>query len=215
MTLVGDFRKAVGCGQCNELEEFNVLKLTTMAAPQEVAFISGPIAPPPEYFATHYEPLLLAAIASGNSFVVGPAPGIDSIALEFLISQGLSPSKITVYLAEFQNMVIRPGLKWFEDLGGLIKVEGVTTSERDAAMTRDSDYDVLRYMTIEEQKVEYGKNYYPRVSATQKNELRRMGLSPPAVVGDLQEPARAVAVQKRTSGCMERLFRLIHKRRLY
>lgn len=49
-----------------------------------------------------------------------------------------------------------------------IKVEGQTTSERDAAMTRDSGYDVLRYMMVEEQRIKYGDNYDPRISATQR-----------------------------------------------
>lgn len=43
-------------------------------------------------------------------------------------------------------------------------------------MTRDSDYDILRYMSVEEQRTFYGERYYPRVSATEKNERRRMGL---------------------------------------
>jgi hypothetical protein len=34
-------------------------------------------------------------------------------------------------------------------------------------MTRDSDYDVLRYMSVEEQRVEHGVDYYARVSATE------------------------------------------------
>jgi hypothetical protein len=117
------------------------------------------------------------AIATGDSFVMGPAPGIDTLALQFLTSKGVPASKITVYLAEFEDrMLLRSELKWFEDLGGRIKVEGETTGQRDAAMTRDSDYDVLKYMTIEEQKTFYGEDYYPRVSNTEKNERRRMGL---------------------------------------
>jgi hypothetical protein len=147
-----------------------------MSATFRTAFISGPITPPSTYFPTHYEPRLLTAIAAGDSFVVGPAAGIDTVALQFLISQGVPPQKITVYLAEFQELALRPGRKWFEDLGGSIKVKGMTTGERDAAMTRDSDYDVLRIMTIEEQRELYGAFYYPRVSNTEKNERRRMGL---------------------------------------
>jgi hypothetical protein len=140
------------------------------------AFVSGPLVPPPTYFSTYYEPLLLPAIAAGDSFIMGPAPGIDTIALRFLISRGVSPSKITVYLTEYEDQVLRSALKWFEDLGGNIEVEGIVTGDRDAAMTRDSDYDVLRYMSMEEQKTEYGEMYYPRVSATEKNERRRLGL---------------------------------------
>lgn len=118
----------------------------------------------------------MSAMDAGDSFVMGPAPGIDSIALRFLIAKGVSPPRITVYLTEYEDQVLRSDLKWFEDLGGLIEVEGIVTGDRDAAMTRDSDYDVLRYMSIEEQQAEYGEMYYPRLSATEKNERRRKGL---------------------------------------
>jgi len=148
----------------------------SMTTPTKVAFVSGPIAPPPTYFEKHYENLLRDAIASDYSFVLGPAPGIDTLALRFLVEHGVNPTKITVYLAEFQERTYRSSLEWLEELGGHIHVEGVTTSDRDAAMTRASDYDILRYMTIQEQKAHYGEEYYPRVSATQKNERRRQGL---------------------------------------
>lgn len=46
---------------------------------------------------------------------------------------------------------------------------------RDAACTRASHYDILRYPTVEEQRVEYGAGYRERVSGTQKNEIRRRG----------------------------------------
>jgi len=147
-----------------------------MSATFRTAFISGPITPPSSYFPTHYGPQLLTAIAAGDSFVVGPAAGIDTVALQFLVSQRVPSQKITVYLAEFQELALRDGLKWFEDLGGNIKVEGITTGQRDAAMTRDSDYDVLRIMKVEEQKELYGAFYYARVSNTEKNERRRMAL---------------------------------------
>ena len=43
--------------------------------------------------------------------MMGPATGIDTFALQFLISQGVQVSKITVYLAEFENkMLLRPKL---------------------------------------------------------------------------------------------------------
>ena len=46
---------------------------------------------------------------------------------------------------------------------------------RDAACTGASHYDILRYPTVEEQRVEYGAGYRERVSGTQKNEIRRRG----------------------------------------
>jgi len=53
-------------------------------------------------------------------------------------------------------------------------VEGVTrTQERDAAMTKASDYDILRYRTEEEAKEFYGKLWMRHVTNTELNERRR------------------------------------------
>lgn len=53
----------------------------------------------------------------------------------------------------------------------------MTTRERDAAMTRDSDYDILRYRTEGEAREVYGKGWWPRVSNTEMNERRRRGVT--------------------------------------
>lgn len=148
----------------------------TNTSPSRTAFISGPIEPGVDYFHEHYEPSIGDAISAGDSFTMGPAPGMDTMALQFLLEEKVHPSRITIYLTEFQEISLRDLKKWFEGLGGNVKVEGVTTSNRDAAMTRDSDYDILRYMSVEEQKKFYGARYFPRVSATEKNERRRLGL---------------------------------------
>jgi len=147
-----------------------------VARQTHVAFISGPVEPPEDYFTKFYAPRLDKAVLEGHSFVMGPAPGIDSLSLRYLVDRGVEIAKITVYLAGFEEKILAERVKWFVDFGGKINVEGVTTGDRDAAMTRDSDYDILRYMSIEEQKEFYGENYYPRVSATEKNERRRGGL---------------------------------------
>ena len=138
----------------------------------KIVFISGPLAPPSGYFETHYVPHLLAAIGASHKFVVGPAPGIDTMALDFLISQGVPTASITVYVAEFQDAERCAA----ELLGCKVRVEGATTGERDAAMTRDSDYDILRYMTPLEARDFYGDAYWPRISNTEKNERRRKEL---------------------------------------
>lgn len=53
-------------------------------------------------------------------------------------------------------------------------IEGITCEERDDAMTRDFDYDILRYVSIEEQRQLYGDTNYSRVSATRlQMECRR------------------------------------------
>ena len=146
------------------------------AHPPRVAFISGPIDMPEGYFQKYYEPLLDRAIEAEDDFVVGPAPGVDALALQYLLDKGVHPSRITVYLAEFQGKFDN-SRKWFERLGGNVLIEGLTTRMRDAAMTRDSNYDILRYMSVKEQMEFFGARYYPRISNTEMNERRRNGLS--------------------------------------
>ncbi|KAJ3517080.1 hypothetical protein NLJ89_g738 [Agrocybe chaxingu] len=140
------------------------------------AFVSGPITFPDDYFTTHYEPRISAAIEARHSFVMGPAMGIDAVSLRYLVTHGVAPENITVYLSENESKALKERVQWFIDFGGQIHVEGVTSADRDAAMTRDSDYDILRYMSIEEQKEFYGVDYFPRLSATERNERRRQGL---------------------------------------
>jgi hypothetical protein len=53
--------------------------------------------------------------------------------------------------------------------------DAATTRDRDAAMTRDSDYDILRYRTESEAREAYGSGWWPRVSNTEMNERRRKG----------------------------------------
>ncbi|ORY08358.1 hypothetical protein BCR34DRAFT_603607 [Clohesyomyces aquaticus] len=140
------------------------------------AFISGPIDASDLYFSTHYIPLLLPAISSGDSFIMGPVRGIDTLALHWLLSQSVAPSRITVYMAHFEYL----NLSWrqqYLNIGVNVKdVEhAATTGERDAAMTSESDYDVLRYRGEEEARREYGEGWWPRVSNTEMNERRRRG----------------------------------------
>jgi hypothetical protein len=139
-----------------------------------VAFISGPIDVTEAYFTQHYEDSIRKAIAAGHHFVIGPIRGIDTLALHFLLEQSVPPSRITVYMAEFEytNLIWR---QQYLDRGVNVveAVPGATTAQRDAAMTAASDYDILRYRTEEECKTLYGPRWYPRVSNTEMNERRR------------------------------------------
>lgn len=147
---------------------FNVMSAQT-------AFISGPLDSPTEYFETHYVPRILATIAAGDNFVIGPVRGVDTQALHFLLSspQNVSPSRITIFMthAEYATKSWR---EQYEVLGVGIREAGVTTRDRDAAMTMNSSYDILRYRTEEECKMLYGDLWWPRVSNTEMNERRRM-----------------------------------------
>lgn len=143
----------------------------------QTAFISGHVyLPSSNYFTAYYEKPISVAILAGHHFIMGPSPGIDAMSLRYLIDQGVCPSRITIYLAEFERHTLASRIQWFVDLGGNVKVEGSTFTKRDEVMTRDSDYDILRYMPIEEQRQLYGGKYRPRVSGTEKNDRRRKGL---------------------------------------
>ncbi|KAF5325425.1 hypothetical protein D9619_009967 [Psilocybe cf. subviscida] len=173
---------------------------TSISTPneQQIAFISGPIEPDEDYFLSHYASLIDLAITKGHLFIMGPALGMDTMARNYLIKQGILPSRITVYFAEFQERLMAKEIESIRALGINIKVEGLTMSDCNAAMTQDSHYDVLRYMSIEEQMAFYGSRYYVRVSGTEKNERRRQGLPlhvHPAF-GDSQALDRAEKKQK-------------------
>jgi len=179
------------------------------APPARRAFISGPLDPSEEYFATHYVPQLDAAIAANDNFAMGPMQGIDALALQYLVSRGVLPSRITVFMAGFEY-ADRARRSSFERLGIQVKcVRGAnTTRERDAEMTRCSDYDILRYRTEEEAKALYGEGWWPRVSNTEINERRRRGISSLAYKLEESGSSRAAEVQqgKQTKGLRERVM---------
>jgi hypothetical protein len=139
------------------------------------AFISGALDPSESYFADYYASRLDQAIADGDDFVVGPMPGVDRLALDYLLSHGVDPERITVFMTEFESKGLQHR-KSYEDLGICVHIGGITTRQRDALMTEASDYDILRYRTEAECKELYGKMWRPRVSNTEMNERRRNGV---------------------------------------
>jgi hypothetical protein len=143
----------------------------------DVAFISGPLDADEKYFHTWYRAHIDVAIASDHAFVLGPVAGIDTLALTYLLEHGVSGSRITVFMANFEG-ADKERRERFEGLGVEIQIvrEAMTTGERDAKMTEQSDYDVLRYRTEEEAKRVYGEAWWPRVSNTEMNERRRRGV---------------------------------------
>jgi hypothetical protein len=158
-----------------------------------IAFISGPLEADVTYFQQHYLLRIISALEAGHHFIIGPSRGIDSMALEFLLSYQPPPSqaitgdasacavasRITLYLNAHESRTPKlryaPLIKKLERMGGKVTVviPGGHT-ERDEAMTRGSHYDILRYRTEEECRALYGDRYRKRVSGTEKNEIRRM-----------------------------------------
>ncbi|KAF2263996.1 hypothetical protein CC78DRAFT_421879, partial [Lojkania enalia] len=142
------------------------------------AFISGPLDPSLEYFAQYYISRIDAAIHAGHDFVIGPVDGVDAMALDYLLSREVDPQRITIYMAnfEFRDEARRQALEKRDVKVQMVGDIGATTRERDAKMTENSDYDILRYRTEKEAKALYGERWWPRVSNTEMNERRRRGI---------------------------------------
>ncbi|KAJ7471306.1 hypothetical protein B0H11DRAFT_1730602 [Mycena galericulata] len=153
------------------------MSAATLSRPR-TAFISGPLAPTPTYFAEHYAPRLDASITQGHAFVLGPSRGIDTLALTYLKQHGVPTARVTVFLSESEGT---QAWQKFADQGVGVVVAGRGHTERDAAMTAASDYDILRYQTEAECRALYGSKYRARVSGTQLNEMRRKEMEVVAV----------------------------------
>ena len=108
-----------------------------------VAFVSGHLDLTPDEFRAHYVPELEKAIAAGcTSFVVGDAPGADTLAQLYLMDMNsrmaslfLEPLSVTVY-----HMLTSP--RNHVDPNAILVGGFKTDAERDAAMSFASDFDI-------------------------------------------------------------------------
>ncbi|KAJ5182397.1 hypothetical protein N7492_000013 [Penicillium capsulatum] len=149
-----------------------------------VAFISGPMdtGPGEDYFHTHYVPRILHAIETGDDFVIGPLPrGVDADALDFLLTYPVAPNRITIFVTSAEEGI------WgahFRARGvRLHVVEGQMSRERDAALTRASDYDILRLRTPEEAQAFYARLWRDGyVTNTERNWKRRQKIAEDVVI---------------------------------
>ena len=158
----------------------------------KTAFVSTHIDLSCDVFLLHYRNLLDVAIANGDYFILSTAGGAASMALEYLLSHNVSAAQITIYLHvppvrrqkrgganETMRRIDRLGttpdaLEHYRKQGFGVRVINGGHTERDTAMTRESDYDILWVRPDDETKTLYGKRYRPgRVSGTQKNKDRR------------------------------------------
>lgn len=160
--------------------------------------ISGHIDLSLEEFARGYHAQLDAALARGNTFIMGDAKGADELALAYLLIKDPSPAaagRITVYasrpanIARLEQMGIKAILSnTADDDRDCGQGRGQQRSRprgggggrgrqhhlrRDAMMTENSDYDILWVRTEAESRALYGDKYRPRVSATELNRQRR------------------------------------------
>ncbi|KAL3458414.1 hypothetical protein BJX64DRAFT_266734 [Aspergillus heterothallicus] len=164
---------------------------STPESKPKTAFISGPVDTGPDsaFFAKHYIPSLTTAIAAGHNFVIGPIlSGVDAEALDYLLAYPILPSRITVYTTYAENAA------W----GDVFRARGVkvfvlenlhaTTGMRDARMTAESDYDILRWRTEEEAREFYGGLFRGgHVTNTERNWRRRRGLAEAGPLGQSEQ----------------------------
>ncbi|MCJ1389910.1 hypothetical protein MMC18_002767 [Xylographa bjoerkii] len=138
----------------------------------------------PHQFQAYYHSQLDAALAKGHHFVVGDAKGVDADSLDYVLSPANRErhpdvaARITVYCSRPRNVHL------FEKLG--VRVECAEEKHdqknrrarhlnRDAVMTKASDYDILWARTDAEAKELYGAKWRAdRISATELNRRRRV-----------------------------------------
>lgn len=140
------------------------------------ALVSGPLEPSSTCFTTHYAPRILSANSAGDCFVFGPSCGIGSFALDFLLSQNVTRSRIHFYMFESEARNKKGRIEALKKVGIHVCVRGKIHTQRDVAMTKESDYDILKYLTREERMKLYGDRYRERVSGTELNEQRRAAM---------------------------------------
>jgi hypothetical protein len=126
-----------------------------------IAMISGHRDLTKDEFDAQYAPHILSALANGHDFVVGDAPGADEMAQALLKkwSPILNPAaRVCVY-----HVLTIP-----RHNAGFDTKRGYTSNTaKDAAMTQDSDYDILWIRPSKHSSVT------GRVSGTERNQIRR------------------------------------------
>lgn len=171
------------------------------ATKPRVAFVSGHTDLTEGEFTDIYVPLLDTALADGHSFLMGDASGVDTQALNYLLSdtvQGKHPDvkqRITVFASRKYNVprLQQLGIKVVAPDDPLIDAGidskykdliGVRKTGRDAArfrhivrdmhLTLNSDYDILHVRSEKDSRALYGDRWRPRVSGTEMNRERRL-----------------------------------------
>ncbi|KAK4900754.1 hypothetical protein LTR49_027388 [Elasticomyces elasticus] len=164
----------------------------------QTALISGHTDLSSVDFDNIYIPKINNALLSGHSFILGDAAGVDTQALQFLLSESIRKQypdildRITIYPSRASNTVMLEALNLTvvgpEDLAlaqtsEVAELIGVVKTGKDKArskhivrdthMTLRSDYDILYVRSDEESRKLYGDKYRARVSATEMNRLRR------------------------------------------
>ena len=146
-------------------------------------FVSGHMNLQDHEFQQHYVGLLTAAAAAVNSigglstFVLGNAVGADTMALHYLVNElAVSPDRIHLYVYNYYPNKQRKEILRLQQLGiKNIRTGFPNVHARDAAMTENSDVDLLWVRSEEGNKQLLGSKFKPNhISGTEKNRLRRL-----------------------------------------
>jgi hypothetical protein len=128
--------------------------MAEVAVRKPVNYISGHLDLTPAEFEAHYRPAIDAALARGESFVVGDARGTDTMAQSYLLGKSAS---VVVY-----HMFASP-----RNNAGFPTVGGFESDEaRDTQMTADSDQDIA-WVRPGRQKSGMQKNLDRRIQQSQ------------------------------------------------
>lgn len=133
-----------------------------------VYFISGHTDITQEQFDHHYRQRIVEAASNPlNEFVMVTAPGADTMSQK-LLTELMACDRMTVYhRGESPEFLADPSIK---TVGGW-----KSHDQKDAAMTKNSDVDILYVRSTDESKKLYGDKFNPkRMSGTQKNLNRRI-----------------------------------------
>lgn len=141
-------------------------------------FISGHTNLTQDEFDTHYKQKILELLKDDNNkFVVGESIGVDRMAQD-LIADYIKNVKHDIFMSQLTIFHVGRFPRYKSD--GYIKSIGgfKSHSEKDAAMTIASNYDIAYVRPIEESKKLYGDKFNPKMkSATQRNIERRIKLN--------------------------------------
>lgn len=168
------------------------------------AFISGHTDLSDADFERYYIPQIESALEAGDNFILGDATGVDTQAINFLLSPSTTAKyptiseRVTIYASRVNNVsrfqklgvkVISPQDDHLQRVTSETDalMDGVKNKGRDRAryrhllrdahLTLDSDYDILWARSDELAREFYGAKYRPRISATEINRQRRENLA--------------------------------------
>lgn len=132
-------------------------------------FISGHIDITYEEFLLRYSDQIDEALKDTNcSFLIGDSDGTDKFAQSYLYNK-IDNSKITIYHI---GKYCKNNLHNYQTSGNY-----KNHTQKDEAMTLNSDIDILWIRSEDQMKQMYGNKYRKRISGTEKNLIRRQQIN--------------------------------------